>query len=260
MGWVLSILAATLGLVFLWGVFAPRSQWRALSAWSVSDEHTHEPGGAAYGWRRFVSALGVLGIGAVVAVTASSAVASIPQQQPTRTNYVQLMWGSPTPEIIDRTITPIAAPPEGLVEVPIEDYQSFNEDDGLPDYLSGLDAFTYLGALEVPGFIGTIPDVGFSALDFADLVVHVRGPILCIPRQAVVIESETDIKIGIYYGAPLPADGSQPDNAAVCATDASITSSVLLPLNLSAPVGDRVVTMLDGTELTDVELQEPSVD
>ena len=60
MGWFFSILAITLGIIFVWGVFAPRSQWRALSAWSVSDEHAHEPGGTAYGWRRFLSALGAL--------------------------------------------------------------------------------------------------------------------------------------------------------------------------------------------------------
>ncbi len=254
MGWVFGILAATLAIVFIWGVFAPRSQWRALSAWSLSDEHAHEPGGTAYGWRRVISALGALGIGAVVAVSSSAAIADLPPSSTPTESVITQMWGSPNPLIVDRDITPVVETPPGLVEVPISGYQVF--DDGLPLYLDGLNEFKYLGNLDFPGFVGSIPDVGFSALDFADLVVHVRGPILCVPRQVAVLESETDVKIAVYYGVPDPADGSIPDNTAACAVDSSVTSSVLIPINLAAPVGDRLVTTLNGDELTAVDVPE----
>lgn len=252
MGWIFGILAVTLGIVFVWGLVAPRSQWRVLSAWSVSDEHAHEPGGTAYGWRRFVSGVGVLAMAAVVGVAASSAIADLPSQAAPPADRIADMWGTPHPDIVDRMISPVAAESGGLVLLPTLGYQEFDEEDGIPDYLDGLDAYEYLGKLEVPGLIGAIPDVGFSGLDFANIVVHVRGPILCVPRQVVVLESETAVKIGVYYGAPDPADGSVPDNATACAVDPSVTSSVLIPLALSAPVGDRVVTNLDDTEIENV--------
>lgn len=254
MGWVFGILAATLGIVFLWGVLSPRSQWRALSAWSVADEHAHEPGGAAYGWRRLLSAIGLLSVGAVVAL---AALAAYTPPAPAQTlSHVRQMWGAPDPTVIDRIITALGAPPAGLVEVPISGYQAYDSEDGLPDYLDGLKAYEYLGKLEVAGYVGSIPEVGFSGLDYADLVVHVSGPILCIPHQVVVVESETDVKIGVFYGRPDPADGSVPDNVAGCPLDSPLTGSVLIPLDLQSPVGDRLVEALDATELASVPLSE----
>jgi len=253
-GWVFGVLAVTLGIVLLWGAVSPRSQWRALSAWSVADEHAHEPGGAAYGWRRLLSAVGLLSVVAIGAVAAFSGYT--PPAQPRPVNHVEQMWGAPEPAVVDRNITPIATPPVGLVEVPIAGYQAFNDEDGLPDYLDGLKSYEYLGKLEVPGYVGAIPDVGFSGVDFADLVVHVRGPILCIPRQVVVVESETDVAIAVYYGRPDAADGAAQDNVAGCPLDSPVTGSVLIPLDLQSPVGDRLVRGLDGTEFDSVPLSQ----
>ena len=254
MGWVLGILAATLGVVFLWGAIAPRSQWRALSAWSVSDEHAQEPGGAAYGWRRLLSALGALGIATVV-VVASTAAFTPPASTVKPPTLAEEMWGSPAPSVVDRIITPIGETPAGLLQMPIIDYQSFDDEDGLPDYLDGLNTFAYLGKLDFPGYIGTIPEVGFSALDNADLVVHVSGALLCVPRQVAVIESDVDVKIGVYYGVPDPAaDTPAPDNTVACATDGAVTSSVLIPVDLQSPLGDRILINPDGTPITDVPL------
>jgi len=252
-GWIFGVLAATLGLVFLWGVFAPRSQWRALSAWSVSDENAHEPGGAAYGWRRLLCAIGALGVGAVVVVSASVGFAASQTSAP-QPSRVDVMWGTPNPAIVDRILTPLNAPPGGLVEEPILGFQSYAEQDGLPVYLDGLKTFAYLGAIDFPGYIGSIPEVGFSALDSADLVIHVAGPVLCVPRQIVVIESDVDVKVAIYYGVPDRADGSVPDNTVACPADSTMTASVLIPIDLQSPLGDRVLTTLDGTVIESVPL------
>jgi hypothetical protein len=246
--WVFGVVAVTLGIFLLWGLLAPRSQWRVLSSWSVADPHRDEPGGAAYGMRRLFSGLGVLGLGVVVFVASTSYFESLPGP-PAPPTQLEAMWGSPTPRIVDRIFTPVGAGPTDLVEMPVLGYQEFDEEAGPPTYVGGLQPFTLLGVLDPPGYIGTIPAVGFAAIDSADLLVHVRGPLLCLPRAAVVTESETTVQIAIYYGLPDPADGSVPDNAAGCGTDDPVTSSVLIPIRLGSPLGDREVQSLDGAPI-----------
>ena len=250
------IIAATLGIVLLWGVFAPRAQWRALASWSISDPHRSEPGGAAYAVRRLIAGLGVLSLVTVVLVATSPVWLSGAQPVAPGLSAVEQMWGKPAPQIVNRAIKPLNAPPSGLVEFPVLGYQAFDEEAGSPEYLARLTTFTRLGVQQIPGYIGTLPDVGFSGVDFAELVVNTRGPVLCIPRQAVVIESETAVQIGIFYGLPDSTDGSAVDHAAGCPIDSTLTGSVLIPLPLSAPVGDREVQGLDGTPLTEVALPE----
>lgn len=254
MGFVFVVLAVTVGIICLWGLFAPRGQWIALSSWSFSDPHAGEPSGAAYAVRRLASALGLVATLIVVAVSAPGlSFATQTTERPP--SDVDIMWGEPNPTIVNRDVIGIAAPPGGLVEVPIEGYQAFG-DDGVPEYLQRLKTFTRLGTESIPGYIGTVPDVGFSALDFATMIVHVRGAILCVPRQAVVIETEETVQIGVFYGLPNPTDGSVPDNEKECANGQPLTGSVLLPIKLLAPVGDRSVQALDGTELTEVDVVE----
>ena len=253
MGWVFVVLAATLGVVFLWGMIAPRSQWRALTSWSVSDPHSAEPGAAAYGWQRVLSGIGVLLLLTVTGVAVIPGLLYSAQSVPGLTPIEQ-MWGSPQPQIVNRTVTAVGAPPAGLVEVPVLGVQVFDEDDGPPSYLVDLKDFVRLGTAEIPGLVGTNPDVGFSAMDFADLVVNVRGAVLCVPRQVLVVESETVIQIAVYYGLPDPGDGSVPDNAAACSPDSAVTSSLLIPLTLGSPVGDRVIQGLAGNDLNLVDL------
>lgn len=251
MSWVFGTIALTMGIVFLWGALAPRSQWRALSGWSVSDAHAHEPGGAAYGIRRLVSAVGVVGLTSVLLVTTSSIMVS-PRSMPPPTD-IQVMWGSPEPQLVDRVFHNLAQPPVGLVEVAVLGYQTIDED--APEYFLRLRPFSLLGSDRVPGYIGADPDEGFSAIGSADIVVHVRGPVLCIPRKAVVIETEKSVQIGIYYGLPDPVEGAPaPDNAIGCPHDSPVTGSVLIPIGLAAPVGERDVVALDGTELHEVSL------
>ena len=58
MGFVFVALAITAGVICLWGLVAPRGQWRALASWSFRDPHAGEPGATAYAIRRVASGLG----------------------------------------------------------------------------------------------------------------------------------------------------------------------------------------------------------
>ena len=249
MSWVFGALAVTLGIVFLWGLFAPRSQWRTLSAWLVSNPGAHEPGGAAYAWRQFLSGLGVAGLVVVAGSAWFAATANQPRPGPPPT-AIEQMWGSPAPRLVDRVVDPLNAPPAGLVEEPLLGYQSF--DDGLPGYLRLLPTFSLIGDVDVPGYRGSEADASFTAAGSSELVVNVRGPLLCIPRQAVVVETETTVQIAIYYGLPDPSAGVAPDHVAGCPTTGIATSSVLIPIPLSGAIGDRVVQDLAGTPLGEV--------
>jgi len=249
---VLWVVAATLGLLLLWGLFAPKSSWRTLTGWSVSDPHGNEPGASAYGLRRLVSGIGALGLVGVLVVASSSFVANLPKPAPPLSS-VHIMWGTPDPQVVNRVVTPLAAPPVDLVQEPIIGYQAF-PDSGAPSYLTRLKQYSLLGKTEIPGFIGAPPDVGLGAIDTAALVINVRGPILCIPRQAVVIETDTTVQIGIFYGLPDSADGSAVDHVAGCPANATLTASVLIPIMLAKPVGDRSVQTLDGKDIDSVRI------
>lgn len=251
MSWVFGALAVTLGFVLLWGVVAPRSQWHALAAWSVADHHRNEPGGAAYGMRRLMSGLGALGLLAVVGLTSAAAFADQPSDPPPP-SLVSQLWGRPDPDVVNRMVVGLAVPPAGLVEVPVLAYEDVSDD--LPEYYDRLDYFTLLGKDDPPGYVGKLPDVGNGALDFADLIVQVRGPLLCIPRAVVVIETVDTIQVGVYYGAPDAPDGTPVDHAIACPLDSHVTGSVLIPLELLDAVGDRTVVTLTGDAIREVVL------
>lgn len=241
-----------MGGLLLWGLFAPRSIWRSLTGWSVSDPHGNEPGATSYGVRRLVSAIGALGLVAVLVIQGTSIIGNLPQPAAPRSD-IAMMWGSPDPQVVNRVVTAIPTPPGDLPAMPLLGYQPFG-DNGAPSYLTRLKQYSLLADSAPPGYIGHDPDVGFAAIDTADLVVNVRGPILCIPRQAVVIETEATIQIGIFYGQPNAADGSTIDQIASCPADSPLTASLLVPIALSAPVGDREVQNLDGTPVDKVKV------
>lgn len=249
MGWGLWVVTCVLGALLVWGLVAPRGMWRSVVGWSVADRYRDEPGGAAYGIRRVLAGIGVLGLIAVAAVGISGAAARTPGPPPQRTP-LQLMWGPVEPRVVNRVVVPVAEPHPGLVEEPIAAYQDF--DDGIPPYVSLLPNFRFLGHDDVPGFIGTIPPVGNGALDFADLVINVRGPLLCVPRDVVMFQTEESVRIGVYYGLPRHDDGTEGDSAEGCAVDGSTTASVLIPLQLTDPIGDREVLTLDGQPIAEV--------
>lgn len=215
-------------------------------SWSAADPYRSEPGGAAYGVRRLISGAGVMALLGIVAITSISAVASQPDPPPTP-SVVEQLWGAPEPRLVNRIVSTSGAAPAGLVEVPVLGYEDVEDD--LPAYYARLKEFLYLGTEDIPGYIGILPDIGNGAFDFADLVINVRGPVLCVPRSVVMIETEETVQIAVYYGRPDPADGSVPDNVVECPTASGVTGSVLIPLALASELGDRTVESLDGTPI-----------
>lgn len=255
MSWVFGTLAAALGIVFFWGLVAPRNQWRVLAGWSVTRPYADEPSGAAYAVRRTLSAVGLVGVLAVVAVGSSNLLGRLPGEVAPPT-VLEQMWGSPPPQLVDRVVTPVTAAPVGLVEFPVLGYQDLDGDLGVPDYLYDLRPFSLLGDTDIAGYIGSETDDGSSAVGVSDLVVNVRGPVLCVPRDALVVETETTVQVAVFYGLPVAPDGTAPDSVAGCPADAAVTGSVLVPLVLSAPLGDRELQALDGTPIEFVPIVE----
>lgn len=253
MGWVFGTIATALAVLLVWGMFAPRSQWRVLRAWSVADPHDREPGRAVYGWIRLVSAIGVAGLAAVGVVGASTVMANRPQPPPPL-SPLRVMWGAPAPQLLERVSSNLAEAPAGLVEVPILGYQRF--DDGIPAYVLDLREFTMLGDPDPAGIAGSEPEEGTSAIGSSNVLVHVRGPVLCIPRAVVVVESETAVQVGVFYGAPDDPQGETVDHVASCPLDDPVTGSLLIPVQLSGPVLDRVVTDLEGEPIAHVPVPD----
>ena len=252
MNWVFGVVAVTLALLFAWGLLAPRSQWRVLGAWAVSDSYAHEPGGSGYGLRRLLSAVGLLAVGLVLALGATPMLTADTRDPAPPRTAVEAMWGHPAPHLVARVVRGAPAADPTLAAGSVLAFQSLEDAEELPTYLLNIPTFSLLGARDVPGLIGAEPEKGLSAFGAAQLVVKVRGPILCIPRQAVVVETETTVQIGIYYGLPDSADGAPRDHLAGCPADGPLTASVLIPIVLAAPLGDRDVQLLDGSSLSHV--------
>ncbi len=142
--------------------------------------------------------------------------------------------------------------PAGLVDEPLLGFQSFA--DITPEYVRLLPPFSLLGNINIPGYVGSKAGADQSAWGAASLVVNVRGPLLCIPREVVVIETETAVQIAVYYGLPDALSGNPPDHVAGCPLEGVVTSSVLVPIELSAPVGNRQVQNLQGNPVPEVKL------
>lgn len=241
------IVAVTLGILLVWGLVSPRSQWRVLRSWAASDPHRNEPGGAAYGFLRLGSAVGVIGLAIVGVVGASSmVVANLPRDTP-RVSPVEIMWGAPPPLLLNRVFVTVSTPPEGLVEMPVLGYQTFDE--GIDAYLLDLRHYALLGDSDPAGLIGSDPEEGSSAIGSSNLLVNVRAPILCIPRAVLVVETEDTVQVAVYYGLPDSKDGSPVDSVAGCSPDDPLTGSLLIPVQLSGPVLERTVIDLAGDEL-----------
>ena len=257
MNTVVGVAAVATTLLLLWGLLAPRANWSSLVAWSTSDPRAAEPGWTSYLVRRLLfgfGLLGLLGLGAAAVVTWLLN----PPLYAKPPTAVQLMWGSAPPAVVDRVITPLADPPAGYSEVPVLGYQVVTDDDGPGDYLRFLEPFELLGGKrDMPGLIGQNPGDGYSAMDTAELILNVRGPLLCIPRSAIVKETLDSVTVAVYYGLPDQPAGTAIDNAVSCPADAPVTASVLLAIELHEELGGRKVIMLNGDEIPEVKLIEP---
>jgi hypothetical protein len=176
---------------------------------------------------------------------------------PTPKTPVEQMWGAPDPLVVNRVVTAVGAPPEGLVEVPVLGYQETDPEDGMYAYVYDLRHFTLLGDDRPSGLIGKDPASNFAAPDTAELLVHVRTDFLCIPRAAVVLETDTTVQIAVYVGRPNSEDGTPVDHVAGCQPNPAIGNSILLPIELQAPIAERDVQLLDGSPIQRIPVVLP---
>lgn len=253
---VVVILGAATTVLALWGLLAPRGMWNSLFGWSFADQRAGEPGGGSYLVRRLLLGLGLASVAALGIAVVVQSLVNPPRVAPPP-SAVEQMWGSGSHEIVNRVVTPLGAAPTGLTEVPVLGYQVITDEDGPGDYLRLLPKFAILGEQEIPGLIGAPPTDGYSAMDTAELILHVRGPLLCIPRAAVVIETSESVTVAVYYGLPNQENAETPvDNAVSCPADSPVTASTLLPIELAEDLGDRPVLDLNGDRLVEVPLIE----
>jgi hypothetical protein len=249
--WVVVI--ASVLLVFLWGLLSPRSQWKVLVAWSYRNPEADEPSAIAFGIQRVISGIGILFFLALGALTLSQYLASLPPPAPPL-NPIQQMWGvAPVPQVVNRVVNPSDSVPETLVEVTIEGYQPVDNANHRPRYLYLLEPFNPGGNVDQVGIVGVQPAKDFPALDSAELVVGVRTWAECIPKRAVVIETETTVQVAIYVGMPTRSDKLPVDHS-TCDRPALVQNLLMVPINLSAELGDREVQALDGTPIENIEV------
>lgn len=252
---VVVVIGVATTLLALWGLFAPRGLWNSLFGWSFADQRAGEPGGGSYLARRLLLGLGLAGIATMGILLVVQGIVNPPKVAPPPTP-VEQMWGSGSHEIVNRVVSPVTGPPAGLTEVPVIDYQAIDDENGPGNYLRLLPKFAILGEQELAGLIGSPPTDGYSATDTAELILHIRGPLLCIPRAALVMETSESVTVAVYYGLPDPVDpaATPVDNAVSCPATSSVTASILLPIELSEDLGDRPVLTLSGDELKNVPL------
>lgn len=246
MRFALLFAAVILAGIFVWGAVWPRSQWFALVSWTHSDPRATEPSAPAYAAGRFLSAIGALSMLTIAATWGLGGV-RLPETQASRAPTVaQQVWGPPAPYVVDRVFVTQSTPAPGLVEQAVDGYQVVDGGAGSPAYLWETGRIRVAGLATQPGFIGVEPRAETVALDTADLVVLVRGDDRCIPQQVVVATSADVVQIGVFFGQPDPADGSNDANVSNCdpSPPAGRTRAFLLPIDLAAEVGGRVVQSL----------------
>lgn len=251
MEWLSGAVVAGLVVILTWGLLAPRGLWRATVGWTVSDPQKREPGSSAYLLRRVLSGIGLIAVAAVVVPSALSAWLPSGQTAAPATQ-VEQRWGSPEPLLVERQYDALGDAPAGLASMPVLAYQDV-EVVGDGAYLGDLRSFSLLGETDLPGYLGTEPAPDYSVPARTYLVVKVRGPLLCIPREVVVRETEETVEVGVFYGLPDPdleIEGAvAPDHIAGCPADAAVTTSVLVPIVLGSGVGERTVVDLEGNEI-----------
>lgn len=248
-----------LSVVFLWGAVSPRSQWNVLVGWTRTDPRASEPGSSAYAGGRLLS---VVGLAVILTIAASWGVGAItigPVERVRAPSLAERVWGEPRSYVVDRVFTPLQAPPEGLVEQAITGYQRANGAERSPSYLYDEGRIRRAGLATQPGFLGVAPLPGTVALDTADVVVHVRGDIRCIPQQVVVIPIEGGVQLGVFFGPSAAAEGNavpEADGTEPCDVSPAPEESrgYLIPIDLTAPLGAREVQSLAGAPIPAVPL------
>ncbi len=226
--WLLIAVSGMLSALLVWGLVAPRSQWRVLVGWSTADPDAAEPGNGVHGIRRTICAIGLVGVLAVVGVQGWQHFAARPHVAADASALAQ-MWGKPTPRLIDRIVTPFTSAPDRLVPGAVVGIEKLTRGTP-PGYLANLPRWDELGNSQPVGLVGAAPTSGLSGYGSSDALLSVRGPLNCIPRAAVVTATESAVKIGVYWGLP---GSSRQDSTAACDMDDPVLQTVLLPIRLS---------------------------
>ncbi|MCC7128734.1 MAG: hypothetical protein IT192_07960 [Microbacteriaceae bacterium] len=250
------VLLASLAVLLLWGVIAPRSLWKVAASWSYRNPHFDEPTGSAFALSRFIASAGLtaLLIAGFVSWQVWLSRQPVPPPPPTQ---VELMWGKPEPAVVNRVITGTTSIPTGLISQPILGFQPVKGQNRQPVYLFDLKNFDLKDATDANGLAGHPPSPGLLALDTADLVVKVTGDSRCFPHEVVVRETATQVQIGVYYGQKKPTDGSNDDQVANCLVTSNPQNlPTLIPIQLQEPLDKRAVVDMNGYPI--FEVRNPS--
>jgi hypothetical protein len=242
-----------LATLTVWGFVAPRGQWRVLAGWSRRDATGSEPGPVAVAIHR-----GVSGVALVVAVFGGFSLTTPTHENvvraanvPAKMGAVERLWGAPSPVVVNRVSVALGAPPAGLVAQPVLRYQAVDGVQRSPSYLFSLKDYSRPNPKPQDGYIGTPPPAGLTALDTAGLVVQVRADPRCIPYQVAVVETDSSVTVGVYFGRPNPGGSGNAAIIAQCETSPTPAKSVsmLIPIVLQDPVLKRAVKSFDGSPI-----------
>jgi len=84
----------------------------------------------------------------------------------------------------------------------------------------------------------------------ARVVVLATADARCVPRQVFMQEGPSSVRVAVYFGRPDLPDGTvDPEGIDACTPGSRGARSVLIPLQLASPLGERLVTDLDGVPL-----------
>lgn len=250
MGWIWLIVVVA-GGIFLWGVISPRSQWQLLQGWAFRNPEANEPSDAAYALTRIGSAVSIVVL-LVAAFNLQSLTSSDDDKGAPAMTPVKAAWGSVIVSIVNRTFTPLPAPSgtAGVTMVELAGYSSIDPEARTPEYV--WDAFDFMEMYIKEGLIGQRP-AGGKAIDTADLVVGVTMGFSCFPREAVVREGIETIVVGVGFGGD-PTQRPRSCRAETPSTQPGFSSNqtLLIPIDLKRPLGERSVIDLGGKPIEDV--------
>ena len=242
-------LVAVLAVLFLWGVIAPRSQWRLLLGWTYREPQSDAPSGWAFGLQRVIAGLGIAALLAGGGLAYQRHLDSLPEPPPPP-SPIEQMWGDADTLVVNRVITPSSRAPSGLVRVDPSAYHALDGQRRQPAYLFSMNTLINPRGDDAGGLVGDEPSTGLVALDTARVVVLVTADAACIPRAVVMREGPLTVGVAVYFGRPDLRDGTEhPSGIDSCRPGSSHARSLLLPLPLTNPLGDRLVTDLDGVPL-----------
>jgi uncharacterized membrane protein len=216
----------------LWGMLAPRSQWRALASWQYRHPEANEPSDAAYAIQRVSLALlmivlVVLGYRAYAAEHDTAETERAKATQRAAQAEAAKRWpgesGSPSTSVFlrDRPEVVATAAPHGEAEpIPLTGYAPLDP------------------AARRPAYLWTLAtDTAISRLGTSDDLV-IGSDSACVPESVVVTESSAEIRIAAFAAA-------SPPGTPILRVCTGLGSAVwLYPVDLSAPVGERRVVHL----------------